>query len=191
MEPWELRERRRKAGLTLRQVAAAAGTAETNVAAYERGVKTPSARTTARLLAVLGAGSKSPIHSQGLLTVPAAAAAIRSGLRTGATTAELLRIVREMRTHARLLSTAAERKAFFTAPSTTGDPRWDAMLAGVVEDWALTHGMRPPAWSRGHSLPRFWFVGESPSLQAYAFAHSPMSLQVRGVLVDPGDLEAV
>jgi DNA-binding XRE family transcriptional regulator len=37
MEGWELREHRRRAGLTLRQVARAAGTSETNVYAYERG----------------------------------------------------------------------------------------------------------------------------------------------------------
>lgn len=191
MHGWELRELRRGAGLTLRQVAASAGTAETNVAAYERGAKTPSAATLQRLLRVIAVGPDSPIHAQRLLTVPAAAAALRSGLRAAASTAELLRIVREMRTHAALVTTAAERDAFFAAPATTGDQRWDAMLAGVVEDLALASGMQPPEWSRGHALPTFWFVGSSPSLRAYAFAHSPMSLQVRGVLVDPADLKAV
>lgn len=191
MHGWQLREARRKAGLTLRAVADAAGTSETNVAAYERGVKTPNDATLARLLDVIAVGATSRIHTQHLLTVPAAAAAIRNGLRNGASTAELLRIVREMRTHAWLLTTAAERRAFFAAPTTTGDQRWDAMLAGAVEDWALGHDVKPPAWSRGHALPTFWFVGESPGLQAYAFAHSPISLQVRGVLVDPADLEAV
>ena len=191
MQGWELRAARRKADLTLRQVAMAAGTSEPNVAAYERGVKTPNAATLTRLLAVIAVGAASRIHRERLLTVAAAAAAIRRGSRTGASTAELLRIVREMRTHAGLLTTAAERRAFFAPPTTTGDQRWDAMLAGVVEDWALVHGTKPPPWSRGHALPVFWFVGDSPNLQAYAFAHSPMSLQVRGVLVDPGDLEAV
>ena len=190
MHGWELRDARRRAGLTLRQVATAAGTAETNVAAYERGMKTPNGATLTRLLDVIAAGAASPIHSSRLLTVPAAAA-FRSGLRAGASTAELLRIVREMRTHAGLARSAAEKRAFFAAPTTTGDQRWDAMLAGVVEDWALTHEMVPPEWSRGHALPTFWFVGSSSSLQAFAFAHSPMSLQVRGVLVDPADLEAV
>jgi transcriptional regulator with XRE-family HTH domain len=191
MHGWELREARRKAGLTLLQLAVAAGTSETNVAAYERGAKTPADATLRRLRDVIAVGAASRIHTERLMTVPAAAAAIRRGLRTGASTAELLRIVREMRTHAGVVASVGERKAFFAAPTTTGDQRWDAMLAGVVEDWALTHGFAPPEWSRGHALPTFWFVGESPGLQVYAFAHSPMSLQVRGVLVDPGDLEAV
>ncbi|PZS25563.1 MAG: hypothetical protein DLM59_19945, partial [Pseudonocardiales bacterium] len=45
-----MRERRHAAGLTLREVARVAGTAETNVAAYERGIKRPSPRTMGRLL---------------------------------------------------------------------------------------------------------------------------------------------
>jgi len=188
---WELREARRRAGLTLRAVADAAGTAETNVAAYERGVKSPTPSTLSRLLDVIAVGAASRIHSERLLTVPAAAAAIRRGLRAGSSTAELLRIVREMRTHAGFVETAPERRAFFAAPTTTGDQRWDAMLAGVVEDLALAQGFPSPAWTRGHALPTFWFVGASRSLHAYAFAHSPMSLQIRGVLVDPADLEAV
>ena len=34
-------------------------------------------------------------------------------------------------------------------------------------------------------------VNSSRGLDAYAFAHSPLSLHVRGVLLDPADLEAV
>ena len=65
------------------------------------------------------------------------------------------------------------------------------MLAASTEDLALREGLEAPSWSAGHALPTFWFVGSSPSLQAYAFAHSPISMQVRGVMVDPADLEAV
>lgn len=106
-------------------------------------------------------------------------------------TADLLRVVRQMLTDSRHLRSAADRSAFLAEPSTTGDARWDAMLAGVVENLALKSGFDPPDWTPGHVLPTFWFVGSSPSLQAYAFARSPFSLQIRGVMVDPGDLEAV
>jgi hypothetical protein len=96
-----------------------------------------------------------------------------------------------MRSNARFVSTDTDRAAFFAQPSTTGDQRWDAMLAANVEDLALRGGFAVPAWTAGHALATFWFVGSSPSLQAYAFARTPLSLQVRGVMVDPGDLEAV
>lgn len=57
-------ERRRAAGLSLRLVARSAGTSETNVAAYERGVKQPRAHTLQRLLAMIDAGGDSAIHGE-------------------------------------------------------------------------------------------------------------------------------
>ena len=84
-----------------------------------------------------------------------------------------------------------DRDAFFAEPSATGDQRWDAMLAANVEDLALMMGVEPPAWSKGHALPEFWFVGSMPELHAYAFAYSPFPMQVRGVMIDPAGLESV
>jgi transcriptional regulator with XRE-family HTH domain len=191
MEGWELRSYRRGQGLTLSEVARAAGTAETNVSAYERGAKVPSRRTLKRLVASVAAGSNSPVHAGQLLTVPATAASLRKGLRDGWPTSDLLRLIREMRSNSKFVTTAADRKAFFAEPSTTGDQRWDAMLAGCVEDLAMRDGFSVPKWTRGKSLRQFWFVSSMPSLRAYAFAHSPFSLQIRGVMVDPADLESV
>jgi len=188
---WELRELRLRGGLTLRQVARAAGTADTNVSAYERGAKIPDPRTLSRLLASVAAGSNSPIHTRHLMTVPATAASLRRGLRDAWTIADLLRLIREMRANLTFLTSPADREAFFAQPSTTGDQRWDAMLAGNVEDLAIREGTDVPAWTRGGALPEFWFVGGIPSLRAYAFAYSPFSLQIRGVMVDPADLESV
>jgi transcriptional regulator with XRE-family HTH domain len=191
MKGWELRDRRRRAGLTLRQVARAAGTDETNVSAYERGAKTPSPPTVRRLLAVIDAGADSPVHRAQLLTAPATAAALRRGLRECWTRPELLRLVRQMRTDTRHLASQPDRAAFYAAPATTGDPRWDALLAGAVEDLALRDGVPAPEWTQNTALDQFWFVTDSPSLYAYTFAHSPIALQVRGVMIDPADLEAV
>jgi transcriptional regulator with XRE-family HTH domain len=187
---WELRERRRGAGLTLRAVARAAGTSVTNVSAYERGTKAPNARTLSRLVAVIVAGSASPVHTQNLLTVAATAAALRRGLREGWETADLLRLVREMVSNSKLLKSDADRAAFFVAPSTTGDQRWDVMLAGVTEHLALQDGREPPAWTQGPRLAGAWYVGSMPSLRTYTLARSPFSLQIRGVMLDPADLES-
>lgn len=191
MQGWELRERRRSRGLTLRQVARAAGTSETNVSACERTTKTADAKTMQRIVAAVEAGSASPVHTRNLMTAPSAAAAIRHGLREGWTTADLLRLVREMRSNSGQVDTPEDRSIFLAEPMTTGDRRWDAMLAGCAEDLAMSNGWPVPPWTRGHALPSFWFVGSAPSLRAYAFARSPFSLHVRGVMVDPADLESV
>lgn len=191
MTPYELRSERRAAGLTLAAVARAAGTSTPNVSAYERGTKRPNTATRARITAAVRAGSESAVHARNLVTIPAAAAAIRSGLRRGATTSELLRVVRESRSNAKFVVSVADRDAFYAPPSTTGDRRWDAMLAGVTEMDALRTGHPVPRWARGHALPHLWFVGSSPSLDAYAMAHTPPPLALRGVVIDEASLESV
>ena len=77
MEGRDLRARRFAAGLTAKQIARAAGTSETNGAAYERGAKKLSAKITERLVAAIAAGKESPVHASRLVTVPGAAAGIR------------------------------------------------------------------------------------------------------------------
>jgi AcrR family transcriptional regulator len=191
MEWRDLRPVRRHADLTLREVARAAGTSEPNVSAHERGVKRPSRPTMERLEAVLAVGAGSPMFRHNLLTVPAAASLIRSALREGWPTVDVLRIVREMLSNSRELVSDADYAAFFAVPSTTGDPPWDAMLAGVTEDAALRAGRTPPPWTAGHALDRFWFVGSLPGMNAWALANSRPSLRVRGVVVDPDSLQSV
>jgi transcriptional regulator with XRE-family HTH domain len=193
MDGWELRQRRAMSGLTLREVARAAGTTVANVAAYERGDKTPRPRTLDRIVAMVDVGKESPIHRMSLLTVPAAAAAIRGDVRSGnRSTSSTLKFVREMVNNSKyVVGEPRERTAFFAEPSTTGDRRWDAMLAGVTESLALRHGFEPPEWTRGHAVKPWWFVSEAEALHAYAYAHSPMSLAVRGVFMDPASLESV
>lgn len=191
MSPYELRSTRQASGLTMAAVARAAGTSTPNVSAYERGSKQPSDATLERLTAVIDIGADSPIHVHRLVTVPAAASAIRAGLRDGWPAEDLLRLVREMRSNSKFIRNDAERNAFYAQPSTTGDRRWDAMLAGVTEMDALRSGHDVPPWARGHDLPHLWFVGSTPSLEAYDLVHTPRSLAVRGIVLDGAALESV
>lgn len=187
----DLREARRTAGLTAKQVAEATGTSETNIAAYERGDKTPNEVTLQRIKAALKAGGASPVFAHNLMTVPGLAAAIRKGLRQGWRTSDLLRAVRESRSNAKWVTDDKDLAVFFAQPSTTGDRRWDALIAGSTEDTALKLNRRAPSWTVGHGLRTFWFVGSNEAFDAYALAHSPPSLKVRGVMIDPADLESV
>lgn len=186
-----MREARWGAGLTAKQVAKAIGTSETNVAAYERGDKVPNEATRARIGAAVSAGAASPVFLHNLLTVAAAAAAVRRGLRQGWKTSDLLRVVRESRSNAKWVSGSKDLAIFFAQPSTTGDQRWDALIAGSTEDLALRMKRPVPGWTVGHGLSTFWFVGSNDAFDAYSLAHSPASLKVRGVMIDPADLESV
>lgn len=126
-----------------------------------------------------------------LVTVPAAAAAIRRGLRDGWSTADLLRVVREMRSNSRHLRTDADRVAFVAEQPTTGDPRWDAMLAGNAEQLSEELCVDVPGWTGGHVLDEPWFVGTLLGMRDYARENSPPWLKRRKSFLDPDDLESV
>lgn len=191
MDTYELRAERHRCGLSLDALARSIGTSASNVSAYERGTKTPNAATLARLQAALKAGSSSPVFVHRLVTVPAAAAAIRAGLKRAWSTADLLRVVREMRSNTKHLSSEDDRALFYAQPSTTGDRRWDALLAAVTEMDSIRGSRSVPAWARGHELPHMWFVGDVTSLHAQSLANSPSSLAVRGIVLDGASLESV
>jgi transcriptional regulator with XRE-family HTH domain len=190
---WELRELRKAQNLTLGAVSRAAGTSASNLSAYEHGRKQPNQATLNRLQASIAVGAASPIHRSALVTVPACAAAIRADLRSGqASRADTLRYVREMINNTSfVVGNDADRAAFFAEPSTTGDQRWDALLAGVVDCLAQQYGFEAPSWTASRYVTPFWFVGSTPALHAYAYSHSPAPLANRGVFIDPADLESV
>ncbi len=78
-------------------------------------------------------------------------------------------------------------------PPPTGDRRWDAMLAGVVEQLCFDHGLAIPAWvmQPGRFLDQWWFVTPYRSLHASAFAETPAALANRGVFIHGQSLESV
>jgi transcriptional regulator with XRE-family HTH domain len=191
MDGWTLRSRRREAGLTAAQVARVTGTSESNVAAYERGDKVPGSPTLQRILDAIDAGGGSAIYVNGLVTVPQASAAIRFGIRHGWTHRELLRIVREQRSNAKWVARPLDQKVFFARPSTTGDRRWDALLAGSAEEMAARGKFPLPDWSEDVRLKDEWFVADDPAFNDYLRAHSPEPFRSRGVMIDPDALESV
>jgi transcriptional regulator with XRE-family HTH domain len=188
---WALRERRREAGLTAAQVARVTGTSESNVAAYERGDKVPGPPTEERILSAIEAGSDSPIYVHGLVTSPQASAAIRRGLRRGWTPRELLRIVREQRSNYKWISRPIDQQVFLARPFTTGDRRWDALLAGATEELAARSSIPAPLWTEGIHLEEEWFVTDDPAFHQYLSARSPQAFRSRGIMIDPDALESV
>jgi len=69
-------------------------------------------------------------------------------------------------------------------PGLTGDPRADALLAGVAEYTAGQRGAPCPDWTSepGRFLDRFWFVSPEPGFRAIALAQTPVALKRRGIL---------
>lgn len=78
-------------------------------------------------------------------------------------------------------------------PQPIGDPRADALLAGVAEHLSATRNLPCPAWVREPErfLDRFWFVSDVPGFRAVALAQSPMALKRRGIFWPSRSLERV
>jgi ABC-type amino acid transport substrate-binding protein len=76
-------------------------------------------------------------------------------------------------------------------PVTTGDDRYDALLAGIVEFACASHGTVAPDWvdAEHYFLKKWWFVSGMSKLHADALVHSPISLARREVFVTQGALE--
>ncbi len=78
-------------------------------------------------------------------------------------------------------------------PPGTGDRRWDAMIAGLVEHLASHDQLTPPPWT--HDEDRFlhvlWFPVDLPSVRVDAIRDAPAALARRAVFLDRRDLERV
>lgn len=68
-------------------------------------------------------------------------------------------------------------------PEPSGDPRADALIAGIAEHLAATRGLHCPRWvlEPERFLDVFWFVSDVEEFRAIALAQTPVALKRRGV----------
>lgn len=184
-----LREARRRAGLTQSQLAELAATSQSAVAAYESGARQPTLPVLSRMIRATGHVMRLRVETDPrLFRLSDLAYRIRE---TEPDEARRLRLVFEFLRgtqddgHPLMLLVAAE-------PETTGDPRFDALLAAVAEDLCVRAGLAPPGWVRAPSrfLDRAWWVSDLPSGRAQALVHAPASFRRRGVMLARHDLQA-
>jgi hypothetical protein len=82
-------------------------------------------------------------------------------------------------------SPAERERIVLSEPDLTGDERFDALAAAIVEFCCARQMARAPQWveSPHRFLDRWWFVSGMRSLHANAIAHSPISFARRGVFI--------
>jgi hypothetical protein len=75
-------------------------------------------------------------------------------------------------------------------PPSTGDGRYDALLAAIAEHIAARHGLPGPLWTVtvDRFLPRAWWVSTLPSARVHAVLWTPVAFRRRGVYLDRHDL---
>jgi hypothetical protein len=84
---------------------------------------------------------------------------------------------------------AGSRNTLFSdEPASTGNERWDVLLAALAEHLAARDGRGAPPWSEPRRLRRFWFPFNSRAARVDAVVHAPAAFRRRGVFVSSHEL---
>lgn len=181
-------EIRARTGLTQAEFASRAGTSRTRLSAYENGRTSPELQTVERMAAA--AGVELALVPGGAHRLQDQADAIASAVQRGETSAAV-RLVAELIAWVR--DGIVDVAALDHEPTTTGDRRWDALVAGVAELLATEAGRPVPGWasSPGRTLDHPWFVTSLRSLWPDVLRSTPPALSARGVLISAASLSSV
>ena len=180
---------REKSGLTQTQMARIAKTSQSAIAAYEAGDREPTVPVLQRMLAATGHNLMIAFEAdRNIYRVADLARDIR---KTSIKNRERrLRLVfeflREVDAKELTLRVAVE-------PESTGDQRFDAMLAALSEDLCVSNGVSPPSWvfADQRFLDSAWWVSNLKSARTRALVNAPASYRRRGVMIDRHDMTSV
>ena len=196
-----VRDIRRSAGWTQRVLATESGVPQPTIAEIEVGRREPSLSLLGRLVESTGQVvnlTLTPLHPRSAV---ATANRVRGRLRGSAGdgwSPELrqdgaLRALIDFR-NALSAATSDEFVVLVdTPPALTGDRRWDAFIAAVVEDDAATRDKAPPFWTNeANRFTRpFWYLSDNKALHSWELATAPGAFVRHGVLVAKEELESV
>jgi len=189
-----VRHIRRESGLSLRVLARAAGVATSTVHRIERGDLNPTVDLVERLAQAAGMVlCVEPRVDHAASTVGLALAIRRDIEAREDDRATPVRRAAELAARYARADDETRDRMLSAPPPGTGDRRWDAFLGGLAEWLAVQAGRPAPAWARASDryLSAGWWVTTMPSLRAWEYAGSPMSLKSRGVYLHRDSLANV
>ncbi len=183
-----LRRARIAAGLSQRALAQRAGVVQPAVARAESGARDVTVHTLAALLRAAGSQLIDVPTVRG--TVAAAAETIRLDIEAGdedSAFREIVQISDDLRAAA-----PSERVVLaFAPPRSTGDPRWDNLIAGVVEHYLADVGPARPEWlSAVAALTEVWHVDSYTARHPEDAEPTVPAARRRGVVLTRSELES-
>lgn len=186
-----LRQARSAAGVTTRDLARAAGSAQPRVTEIERGASDPRVGTLDGLLRA--AGHQLAVLPTQAPTASTVAQSIRSDLAERGPGADE-RAFRALLVLSDGLSTATDPikvALAVTPPAPTGDARFDAAIAGIVEHHLERNDLPVPEWVRepARSLTDAWTP--DPYADDDIASDTPAALRRHGVLLAAAELASV
>jgi transcriptional regulator with XRE-family HTH domain len=182
-----IRDARYAAGITQLELAHRAHTAQPAVAAYESGARTPTILTLERLLQACE-------HDVEVLALPRVRRGAASLAELAVPIAADLRDKRESDAIRLLFGFADDFRGssrpgrialIGEEPPPTGDPRFDAALAGIAELFAAEGTIPAAPWvdEPARFVEPWWFLASRPAFHAYTLAHTPAVLARHGVFM--------
>lgn len=182
-----VRSARRSAGLTQVELARRAATVQSAVAAYESGARTPNIATLERLFRACDHDLEivaRPRMRRGAASLRDLATIIRADLGQGDEQGAL-RLLFGFADDFRGSPRPGRVALIADEPTSTGDTRFDAALAGIAELFAAEGGIPVPAWVNGSSrfVTPWWFVASRPAFHAYTLANTPALIARHGVFM--------
>jgi transcriptional regulator with XRE-family HTH domain len=182
-----IRSARRAAGLTQVELARRAHTAQPAVAAYESGARIPNLATLERLLQACDYDVEvlaRPRVRRGAASLAELALTIADDLTDGRKQ-DAVRLLFGFADDFRGSTRPGRIALIHDEPPPTGDPRFDAALAGVAELFAAEGEILVPSWVEGPTrfVEPWWFLASRPAFHAYTLAHTPVVLARHGVFI--------
>ncbi len=192
-----IRSARRARGLTQAELARRAGIGRQWLIAVEQGHDRAEIGMVASVLRhlelaleVAPARATAESESPTWLTARELAEALRTEIARG-DTAFALRLTGRALADLRRLKRADEIAAFLAPPPSTGDRRWDTLVAAAVGRECRLLGIDAPAWTHVPPLATWWFPVFDPVLAARTFQHTPVDFAARGIWLDERALAIV
>ena len=125
------------------------------------------------------------------LTVPEMSDAISTELKRG-DEMFALRVMANALTESRSLTEPADVVRFLHEPNTTGDQRWNVLIAGAVARECRLRRIEAPTWTNVEGLEPWWFPALiDESLLPLTIRQTPPELSSKGVWLDERALTAV
>lgn len=189
-----LRSARRSRGLTQRALAMLSGVPQPTISEIEAGKRQPSLPLLARIIESAQGPTELRLGPHERHSAASTAERISTALGPGGSGEDTaLRAVLDLRDA--LLDADGERRDALAreAPRLTGDRRFDAFVAGVVEEAYARAHLDPPGWTqeRTRFVRPFWYLSGLPELHWWEFTTAPGSLLRHGVLAAEAELASV
>ena len=120
-------------------------------------------------------------------TMPEVAGRVRHALAEGDTT-WAIRLLCDAVNQIPLVAALDGLDVMLAAPGTTGDERWDALLAGAVRYRLRLLDLPAPVWTERDPLPAWWWPGGRGARAVLAMPSTPPELSRLGIWFDARNL---